>query len=251
MLTEERQQIILDLLKEKEIVKIQELVEATNASESTIRRDLSQLEKAKYLKRVHGGATKLKGKLSEPDVKEKSLKNIEAKKAIAKFAAEMIEEEDCIYIDAGTTTLQLIDFLPVDKEIVVVTNGLTHIEPLLARGIKTYLLGGYVKPRTGALIGRGTMSSIEQYRFDKCFLGANGIHKELGITTPDPEEAAIKRKALQLSREGYVLADDSKFNEISFSKIADLHEATIITNLSEQETITEYAAITNIKVVGT
>ncbi|MDQ0163380.1 DeoR/GlpR family DNA-binding transcription regulator [Aeribacillus alveayuensis] len=251
MLTEERHQMILDLLKEKEIVKIQELVEATNASESTIRRDLTQLEKAKFLKRVHGGATKLKGKLSEPDVKEKSLKNIEAKKAIAKFAAEMIEDEDCIYIDAGTTTLQLIDYLPNDKEIVVVTNGLTHIEPLLTRGIKTYLLGGYVKPRTGALIGRGAMSSIEQYRFDKCFLGVNGIHKELGFTTPDPDEAFIKSKALQLSREGFVLADESKFNEISFSKIANIQEATIITNQSDQDVIAEYAAITDMKVVGT
>ncbi|WP_243292309.1 DeoR/GlpR family DNA-binding transcription regulator [Bacillus sp. FJAT-47783] len=249
MITEQRQQTILKLLKEKDIVKIQDIVDATNASESTIRRDLTQLEKGNYLKRVHGGATRVTGKLTEPDVKEKSTKNLEAKKAIAKAAADLIEDGDCIYLDAGTTTLQLINNLTKDKEIVVVTNGLTHIEPLLMNGIKTYLVGGYVKPRTGALIGSGAITSIQQYRFDKCFIGANGIHPELGLTTPDPDEAAIKREALQLSRESFILADHSKFNEISFAKIANINQATIITNKAENETFKPFEALTTVKVV--
>jgi DeoR family fructose operon transcriptional repressor len=162
----------------------------------------------------------------------------------------LVEEGECIYLDAGSTTLLMVEFLPVNKELVVVTNGLTIIDPLMKKGIKTYLIGGYLKPITGAMIGRGALAAIEQYRFDKCFLGVNGIHIELGYTTPDPEEAALKMAALQLSREKYVLADHTKFGEISFSKIADLSEAKIITDETEDNVLHPYTQNTAIKVVN-
>jgi DeoR family transcriptional regulator, fructose operon transcriptional repressor len=249
LLTSERHQLILEQLKVKHTVKIQELVDLTNSSESTIRRDLSQLEDEKYLKRIHGGASLLQGKLSEPTIIEKSAKNHHEKAMIAKEAVSLVEEGDCIYLDAGSTTLLMVEFLPINKELVVVTNGLTIIEPLMKKGIKTYLIGGYLKPLTGAMIGRGALAAIDQYRFDKCFLGVNGIHIELGYTTPDPEEAALKMTALQLSREKYVLADHTKFGEISFSKIADLSEAKIITDESEDDVLHPYTQNTAIKVV--
>lgn len=240
MLTPERHRLILKALKEKESVKIQELVDLTNSSESTIRRDLTLLEEEKYLKRIHGGAALLQGKLKEPNIIEKSATNLQQKKYIAKEAASLVEEGDCIYLDAGTTTFQMVDYLPIDKEIVVVTNGLTMIDPLMKNGIKAYLIGGFIKPSTGAIIGRGALTSLELYRFDKCFLGVNGIHVEFGFTTPDPEEAAVKMAALQLSREKYVLADHTKFGEISFSKIAHLTEAKIITDEAEEDILHPY-----------
>ncbi|MFV2050056.1 DeoR/GlpR family DNA-binding transcription regulator [Metabacillus litoralis] len=250
MLTPERHRLILDLLKERHSVKIHELVDLTNTSESTIRRDLTQLEEDKYLKRIHGGAALLQGKLKEPNVSEKSAKNLQQKKVIAAEAASLVEEGDCIFLDAGTTTLQMVEYLSPEKEIVVVTNGLTVIEPLLSKGIKTYLIGGFLKPSTGAMIGRGALTALEQYRFDKCFLGVNGIHVELGYTTPDPEEAAMKMTALKLSREKYVLADYSKFGEIAFSRIAQLSEAKIITDEGEDEVLYPYTKNTAIKVVN-
>ncbi|WP_299086807.1 DeoR/GlpR family DNA-binding transcription regulator [uncultured Metabacillus sp.] len=250
MLTPERHRIILDVLKEKKSVKIQELVELTNSSESTIRRDLTQLEEEKYLKRIHGGAALLQGKLREQNIIEKSAKNLHEKKRIAQEAASLVEEGDCLYLDAGTTTLQMVEYLPNGKEIVVVTNGLTLIEPLMNKGVKTYLIGGFIKPLTGAMIGRGAMTALEHYRFDKCFLGVNGIHIELGYTTPDPEEAAIKMTALQLSREKYVLADHTKFGEIAFSKIAELVDAKIITDDIDEDILNSYGKNTAIKVVN-
>ena len=90
MLITERHQLILKLLKEKENVKIHELVELTNTSESTLRRDLDQLEKQNYLKRVHGGASLLQRKRDEPSVFEKITQNLEEKAKIAKYAAELI-----------------------------------------------------------------------------------------------------------------------------------------------------------------
>lgn len=248
MLTPERHQVILQLLKEKSIVKIQELVELMNASESTIRRDLSQLEEGKFLKRIHGGAARLQGKLDEPSMIEKSSKNLHEKRLIAKYAAELVEEGDSIYLDAGSTTQEMINFLTV-KNIVVVTNGLMHVGSLLNRGIPTYIIGGFAKQKTNAVIGRGALMSLDQYRFDKCFMGVNGIHPHFGYTTPDQEEALVKQKAMGLAREAFVLADESKFNEIAFAKIADIQEAIIISNQLTDETRNQYENTTIVKVV--
>lgn len=248
MLTPERHQLILQMIKEKPIVKIQEIVDLTEASESTIRRDLTLLEEGKFLKRVHGGAARLRGKLQEPSMTEKSAKNLQEKRQIAQYAASLIEEGDSIYLDAGSTIMEMIAYLPA-KDIVVVTNGLMHLPHLLERNIETYVIGGYAKPKTNAIIGRGALASLEQYRFDKCFLGVNGVHPHSGYTTPDQEEAMIKQKALSLARETFVLADDTKFSEIGFAKIADLHEAVIITNTIDEDIEGQYLSKTSIKVV--
>jgi DeoR family transcriptional regulator, fructose operon transcriptional repressor len=247
LLETERHQIIIDALKAKNTVKLQELVELTHSSESTIRRDLIQLEQEKYLKRVHGGASRLQGKLQEPSMIEKSSKNLQAKRQIAQYSGGLVEEGDCIYLDAGSTIFEMIPFLP--SNIVVVTNGLMHANELLEKNIKTYLLGGFAKPTTKAIVGRGALDSLEQYRFDKCFMGVNGIHPQMGYTTPDQEEAMIKQRAISLSREAYVIADESKFSEIAFAKIADLNEATIITNELDAETEEQFFHKTKIKVV--
>ncbi|MCM3668395.1 DeoR/GlpR family DNA-binding transcription regulator [Mesobacillus maritimus] len=248
MLTPERHRLILQLIKEKSVVKIQEIVERTGSSESTIRRDLNQLEQEKQLKRVHGGAARLQGKLQEMSMVEKSTKNLQEKKQIAKYAASLIEKGDCIYLDAGSSTYEMIPFL-LQKDIVVVTNGFMHIESLLENEITTYLIGGYAKKKTRAMIGRGALISLEQYRFDKCFLGVNGIHPEFGYTTPDQEEALIKQKAISLSREAFVLADSTKFAEVSFANVAELNKATIVTNEIDEEILKKYKSKTNIKVV--
>ncbi|MBK0006550.1 MULTISPECIES: DeoR/GlpR family DNA-binding transcription regulator [Priestia] len=248
MLTPERHQLILKLLKEKELVKVQEFIEVTGASESTIRRDLSQLEEEQMLKRVHGGASLIRSKRIELSVIEKSAKNVQDKRNIAEYAASIINEGDCIFLDAGTTTYEMIPFLK-QKDVVVVTNGLMHLNPMLEQGITLYLIGGSVKHKTGALIGNGALLSLEQYRFDKCFMGANGIHHQYGYTTPDPEEALIKQTAMKLSRESYILSDSTKFFETSFAKVADLHEAKIITNDVPSDVLIQYANKTDIKVV--
>lgn len=248
MLTVERQRLIRELLKQQDIVTMQELIEITNASESTIRRDLIQLEKAKVLKRIHGGAARLQGKLVEPSVSEKSSKNLSSKKALASFAANLIEDGDCIYLDAGTTVYEMIPYLQA-KQVVVVTNSAYHLDLLIENNIKTYLIGGAIKHQTKAMVGQGAVISLEQYRFDKCFIGANGVHLEYGYTTPDPEEAMIKMTAIRLAQEAYVLVDDSKFNEVFFAKIADLQEATIITNSIKESLHKALQAKTNVKVV--
>lgn len=247
MLTEERHNIILDLLREKGVIKIIDLIEATNTSESTIRRDLTYLESINALKRIHGGATLPKGRLIEPSYSEKEVQSVDEKKIIAKYAASLIEDGDSVYLDAGTSTYEMIQY--IDKNnIVVVTNGLKHINALIDKNINAYILGGKIKNTTKAVIGSDALKSLEKFRFDKCFLGINGIHIECGFTTPDSEEAMLKENAIKHSRQSFVLADESKFGEVSFVKVADLKDAVIITN-SEVENYKEYNEETKVKVV--
>ncbi|MFY0544059.1 DeoR/GlpR family DNA-binding transcription regulator [Brevibacillus sp. H7] len=249
MLTPERHQLILTLLKEKDVVRIHELVEATGASESTIRRDLSELEEQRLLKRVHGGASTIQNKIEEPTILEKAVRHEREKIAIAKYAAGLVKERDSIFIDAGTTTYQMLHYLPYDN-IVVVTNGVDIALQLIKRNIKTILLGGELKAATLSLVGREAVKSISQYRFDKCFLGMNGIDKHHGLTTPDPDEAYVKQLALQYSDERFVLCDSDKFSRVTFAKVGDLRGITVITDdgLCEEEQ-QEYGRLTTLKVV--
>ncbi len=233
MLTPERHRMILELLKKQKMVTVHELTEATESSESTIRRDLDQLEQEGKLHRFHGGAESLHAKSEESAVQDRLSRNQSEKIAIGRFAAELVQPGDCIYLDAGTTTAQMIPFLHADS--IVVTNGLTLVDQCLQRGLKTYLIGGEIKVVTRAVIGRGALESIETYRFDKCFMGMNGVHERHGYTTPDPDEALIKKKAIELSTQSYVLADDSKLGTISFSQVAPIGASVLITNQSDDK----------------
>lgn len=213
---------------------MRDLVVRLKASESTIRRDLVELEKKNLLKRVHGGASLLQHKRAELGMAEKSAKNIQAKKVLAARASTFVKDGSCIYLDAGSTTFELIPYL-VDKDITVVTNGINHLEGLVDKQIQVYVLGGKMKAITKAIVGSQAIESIQHYRFDQCFMGVNGIHPELGYTTPDPDEALLKKYALQLSNQAYILADRSKFSEISFVQFAPIEAAAIVTNSLSKE----------------
>ncbi|EUJ26588.1 HTH-type transcriptional repressor glcR [Listeria grayi] len=227
MLNAERQQLILTLLKEAGTVKTQELVSRLDTSESTIRRDLDELEEANMLKRVHGGATLLTDFRLEPSMTEKSAINIQSKKKIASYCANLVQENDCIYLDAGSTTFEMIDLLK-NKNIIVVTNGLMHVEKLVSNSIEAYLLGGKMKARTKAIIGATAVEQLGNYHFDKAFIGTNGIHPDFGYTTPDIEEAHVKQTAQKHAAKSYVLADASKLDVVLFAKMFTLDEATLV-----------------------
>ncbi len=246
MLTEERHLTILNLLKEKEVVKIHELTELTGASESTIRRDLTDLEDKGLLRRVHGGAAKVSRKRTEPSMNEKTNRFYEEKSAAGRLAASLIEDDDCIFIDAGTTTLAIIPCIQA-KNIVVVTNGFDHLRLLAERGIEAYGTGGRLKESTKALTGTGAVHSLQQYWFDKAFLGVNGIHMVAGYTTPDPEEAIVKREALKRAQQPFIVTDASKFQESTFAYIAKLEDAVIVTGKITDKMRQMFAEKTDIK----
>lgn len=231
MLTIERHDMILGLLSTHEVVSLQLLMDETNSSESTIRRDLSTLEKDGKLIRIHGGAKRAVEKHRDVALAIKTTKFVAEKNEIAKRAAVIVQDNDCIYLDAGSTTLAMIPYLH-QQHLTVVTNGLTHVPPLVEKGIEVYMIGGYVKSSTYAHVGVQARTMLDSFSFDKAFMGANGVDIEHGLTTPDIEEASIKTAAIRKSRNSYFLVDDSKFNETTFAKICDLEEVQLITNKS-------------------
>lgn len=250
MLTEERQQKILQLLDQQNIVKLHDLIEELGASESTIRRDLQELENRNLLERIHGGAKKIQQLGYEADMVTKSQENIEAKQAIAQYAASLVHQDEVIYLDAGSTTLEMINYLSSDLKLIVVTNSVKHAAALIDRQIETIILGGTIKLSTNATHGYNSIQLLEQFRFNKVFMGMNGIDQKGGYTTPDPEEAVLKRMAIRQSEEAFILADHSKFNVITFTRVAALEEATVITDHCPADHLAAYQALTKIKEVN-
>ena len=248
VLTEERQQRILELLKEKEIIKTRNLMQTFDVSESTIRRDLQEMEEAGWLRRVHGGAKKIIKLEAEPSMQEKSSKNVQEKMKIAEYAASLVEYGEFIYLDAGTTTYEMLPFLK-EKKVHVITNSVQHASFSIDLGIQTTMLGGKIRLTTKAAVSNQTIEHIKTCYFDKAFMGTNGIHENYGYTTADAEEAATKKAAMGQAQQVFMLADESKFNKVNFSKMGNLEEATVITNRIGKEVSQELKTQTVIKEV--
>lgn len=228
MLKSERKQVIMEKLALNGYVSLDELVPLLSSSESTVRRDLDELESENKLRRVHGGAELRHHLQEELSNSQKSIKNVQEKEAIAHKALSYIGEQDVIFIDAGTTNALLVEKLKGYGG-TVVTNSIHHAARLVDHHVKTIIIGGFVKEATDASIGQVSVEQIKQLNFDKAFLGMNGLDAEF-LTTPDMEEASVKRQVLASSKEAYILADHSKIGQVSFVKVAPLEAATIITN---------------------
>ncbi len=233
MLAEERFGMILELLGRQRTATVQELCEALGTSESTIRRDLTELDRLGKLNKVHGGATLPDNRFQaeEPTMQAKENQSVPQKKAIAAAAAALIQPEDFVFLDAGSTTLELVRALEGPAlQANYVTNGVAHARTLAQKGCRVFLPGGLLRPQTEAIVGASAVSSLQQYNFTKAFLGANGVALDAGFTTPDPEEAAVKATVVRRARESWFLVDDTKFAQVCPAVIAELHSGAILTN---------------------
>ena len=230
MLTEKRYELILELLDKKRSVTVPEIKEVLGVSESTIRRDLNALDKAGRLTKVFGGAVSSDGTFTgtEPSVAQKMELQQEEKRRIAQFAAGLIQPDDFVYLDAGTTTGYILDYLPA-RSATFVTNAVSHAKRLAAAGNRVILIGGELKGTTEAVIGSQAILTIQGYHFTKGFFGTNGF------TTPDPNEALVKQEAMRQTERCYVLADSQKFGMVSSVTFGVFEEATILTETEPPE----------------
>ena len=220
MLTEQRHEIILNLLSEKGSITVTELKDILNT-----------LDEQGRLTKVFGGAVeKINGvSTTELSVSQKADVNTEEKKKIAMYAARLVVPNDFIYIDAGTTTEYLIDYLE-EKNATYVTNAVTHARKLAIAGFKVILIGGELKGLTEAVVGNQAIITIDRMNFNKGFFGTNGITEKSGFTTPDINEALVKETAFNHCHFKYILADSSKFGETSAVTFGNIGEATILTD---------------------
>lgn len=247
MLTQQRHEIILELLREKGSITVTEVKDLLDTSESTVRRDITALDKEGKLEKVFGGAVELKEWVTayEYSVAEKMGLKLEEKDRIAKYAAGLIQDEDFVYIDAGTTTGDILKFLKVTRA-VFVTNAVVHAQTLAGRGFKVLLVGGELKSTTEAVIGNQAMNTIRGYHFTKGFFGTNGISRQSGLTTPDMNEAMVKKTAMGQCRECFILADHSKFGNVSSVTFGAFQSGTILTDDCPEE----YKSSGNVVICG-
>nr|WP_142505058.1 DeoR/GlpR family DNA-binding transcription regulator [Melghirimyces algeriensis] len=237
---DERQKQILQLIDEKNFLKVSEASKLMNVTPMTIRRDLLDLEKQGVIERIHGGAKKkTKERFTELSHSEKREMNIEAKRHVAKKAAELIEDDDTVFIGAGTTTELIYDYLQA-THVKVITNSLSIFDRF--KGDPTYdliLIGGKLRERTGSFIGYFTRKLMQEIKVQKSFIGTNGI-MDGRITTADEEESVVQQIILNNSQNRYIVADHSKFGVEAFQVICNADEVTAI--ITDKELPEEFEA---------
>ena len=220
---------IIDLCREKETITVSELVELLDASPATIRRDLQDMEDLRMLERFHGGARLSGSSYNEPAMLIKSELNAHEKRMIGYLAARQIKDNQMVYIDAGSTTFEMLQYIHA-RNITVVTPGVPHLTVLGRSNISTIVLGGKLHWPTEAITGRTAIKQMQDLYFDISFVGTNGIHEQIGFTTSNELEAETKSLAISHSRNPYILADCSKFNKLSPVPFAGLNDAVILTD---------------------
>ena len=182
MLAEERFSRILNIIDSMGSATVQQLMDELDASESTIRRDLVAMDKKGYLTKVHGGAISNNSNIHTQDENftSRQMVNHDEKEAIAKYAASLIKNHDFVYIDAGTTTELMINYIEA-QDAVFVTNSLTNAKKLSEKGYTVYIIGGEFKSTTEAIVGDEAVFALDKYNFTKGFWGANGINVKNGL----------------------------------------------------------------------
>ena len=233
MISEKRYELILEKLRRDRSATVLQLAQEIGVSESTVRRDLIALDGQGLLSRIHGGAVLNRQVLSahEPDMDTKEGMNIREKQAIGRYAAGLIRSKDFVFLDAGTTTLQVAHAVSGEAlEATYITNGLTHARVLCRKGCNVCVLAGQVRQRTEAIVGASALNCLHGYNFTKAFLGVNGIAIPQGFTTPGIEERELKLGAIQSAQECWFLADHSKFDQSFTAIICPLPRVGIITD---------------------
>ena len=224
----QRQQAIMQILRATGRVDAADVARQLNVTSETVRKDIIQLERQGLLRRVHGGAVPIGDLSYEPAVTAR-VEYAEEKERIAKAALAHLPSAGSIIIDAGSTTARLAALLPNDRELIVFTNALPIALTLLARPhLTVFPIGGRLRSQTLATVGSWAARMLGDINVDVAFLGTNGISGERGLTTPDPEEAAIKRLMLHSAQRRVLLADHSKVGHLSVCKHADIADIDLL-----------------------
>ena len=229
MYAQERQQEILRRARQQGRVDVVTLAEVLEVTTETIRRDLTVLERAGVVRRVHGGAIPVERLGFEPAVAARDVVMTAEKERIAKAALAELPDDGAVVIDAGTTTGRLAEALPADRELTVVVNSPPLATVLAARpNLTVVMLGGRVRGRTLATVDDGALQPLARLNVDVAFIATNGCSAQRGLTTPDPAEAAVKRAMIAAARRTVLLADHTKVGDVHFAAFAALSDIDVM-----------------------
>lgn len=229
MYAPERQQQILRLAQERGRVDVPTLAEEFGVTQETIRRDLSALDRAGLLHRVHGGALPVGALHLEPGLAERDSTAAAEKERIAKAALALLPTEGTVLLDAGTTVSRLAALLPVDSALTVVTNAL----PVAARladhpGLTLHLIGGRLRHRTQAAVDAWALRDLADIHADVAVVATNAFSLDGGLSTPDLAEAAVKRAMVAGARRVVLVADSSKYGVRHFARFGSLEQVDVL-----------------------
>lgn len=229
MIADNRRKKIFELLDKNGSVRVTELSRIFSISEVTIRADLADMENKGLLTRVHGGAVSSYKPYYNMSLNQRMATNQEQKEIITEKIADMIEDNDTIMLNAGTTTLLAFRAIPKNLNLNIVTNSLSiALEGTTNPNFNIVLLGGLVNSKYQFTFGDDAIRQLKFYHADKLILSVDGIDIKHGFSTYYDKEAEIDRIMLEQSSINIVAADHSKFNRCAFTKISDLSVADYI-----------------------
>jgi DeoR family fructose operon transcriptional repressor len=229
LFAEERQQAILEQLRQQGKVTVEELTVALRVSSPTIRTDLTRLEEQGLLRRTHGGAIAIGNTLYEPSYAERAVLHQGDKRAIARAAVALVHEGETLLLDAGTTCQEIAQCLKEFRRLTVVTNSLMSAQTLMENDqIETILIGGVIQARRRAALGPLAVRFLEPIQCDRAFVGMNGVHPTAGFTVTDFDVALVKRKILEKAKQPVVVADCSKIGQACFACVGALSLAELL-----------------------
>ncbi len=225
----ERHQTILRLVQEYSSVRVAQLAEYLDVSESTIRNDLEALGEQGQLVRIRGGAV---AKVGQPQtglvssyLAQKVLEKAEEKKWIARWAAGMIEDGDVIMFDASSTVFHIASFLADRRNLTVFTNGIDVARLLAKEPSNTIIiLGGILRPNGNSITGSISEQVLQDYRIQTAFVSCSGFTPEMGFFEMDLQEAKMKSLMLQAAQKRIALLDSSKIGQVGLTRFASLDE---------------------------
>lgn len=250
MIASERRIYIMKVLNEKGIANLKDIANELNISEATVRRDFDKLEKDGKLKRVLGGAT-----LAEEDIffhesdsaeltmKEKMISNVnmDKKDQVAKYVSQYVKDGDCVFMDAGTTLVPLINYL-ASKKIKIVTYNHLIINKIKNPIAEIFIIGGVYSPYYGMSVGPISQDILKRFYFDHAFIGCAGIDLNQNVAyTTELQSLAMKSIAMENSKHNYLLIDSTKLEKIGFYKFKSLNsfDNVICNSFSSEDNIPE------------
>jgi DeoR/GlpR family transcriptional regulator of sugar metabolism len=229
VLPSQRRQAILAAVHAEDAASADALARQFDVSVETIRRDLRALHSEGLLERVYGGATRPSGRSDEGSFSARSSRNVDLKRAIAALAVSLIEPEDTIVIDVGTTALEVARALPLAFRGRVLTNSVPVAMVMADRSdIDLLLCGGQVRIGDGACSGAHAEAFFDEFYADKAFLGSGGVHAAAGLTDYYPPEVVVRRTIIAHTASSYVLADSSKLGAIAVHRVCALNSITAV-----------------------
>ncbi|MFF5563355.1 DeoR/GlpR family DNA-binding transcription regulator [Streptomyces sp. NPDC012623] len=223
--TDERRREILEIARRDGSVEVTALAGKLQVAKETVRRDLHALEGHGLVRRTHGGAYPVESAGFETTLAVRTTRLVPQKSRIAAAAADLLGDAETVFVDEGFTPQLVAEALPRDRPLTVVTASLAVATALAdAEKIAVLLLGGRVRGSTMATVDHWTTRMLSEFVIDLAYVGANGISREYGLTTPDPAVSEVKSQAMRSARRRVFAGIHTKFGAVSFCRFADVSD---------------------------